>query len=161
MNDHDMNDKTQNAGLPSSGRGVPAPGPGIRPRRRRRWVLPVLFLVTLLAGLIAGASLVVIGIRYHVQQALLYPEQKLHRVATRLQRRLDLTDEQTRQVEAVFLERNHALQAIRREVRPRVIQEMDRTYQDVAALLDDEQSRKWKRMYYLLRQKLPPPLPPT
>jgi vacuolar-type H+-ATPase catalytic subunit A/Vma1 len=124
-------------------------------------VLPVLFVVTLLAGVIAGASLTVITIRHHVQQALLYPEQKLHKVATRLQRRLDLTDEQTRQVEDVFLERNESLQAIRRDVHPKVVEEMDRMYQDVAAILDEEQSRKWKRMYHRLRRSVPPPLPAT
>ena len=161
MNDNDVNDKTQNAEAAPPPGDPPSPAPAARPRRRRRWVLPVLFLVTLLAGLIAGASLTVITIRYHVQQAMLYPEERLHKIAARLQKKLDLTDKQTAQVRDIFFERNDALQAIRREVHPRVVEEMDRMYQDVAAILDENQSRKWKRMYYLLRRNVPPPLPAT
>jgi len=100
-----------------------------------------------------------ITIRHHVQQAMLFPEERLQKIAARLQKKLDLTDGQTAQVRDIFLERNDALQAIRREVHPRVVEEMDRMYQDVAALLDQDQARTWKRMYYLLRRNVPPPLP--
>lgn len=161
MEANDRNDSGQDAGGATPSGGAASAGRGGVAKRRRRWVLPMLFVVTLLAGMIAGGAIAVMGIRHHVQQAMLYPEARLHTVAMRLQRRLDLTDEQTREVEAIFRERNEALQAIRWEVRPRVITEIDGIYGDVAAVLDAEQSRKWERMYELLRERVAAPLPAT
>lgn len=136
----------------------PAPLP--RPKRRRRWVTVLLALVIFGAGFVGGGGTAVLVIVRRVQHTLRHPGEAPRRITRRLQRRLKLTDEQAEKVLAVVTRRQQALLAIRREVQPRVLTEIEGAYADVADLLDDAQRDRWRRIYDSLRSQWLPPLPP-
>ena len=70
-----------------------------------------------------------------------------------------MSDEQTQQVEAIVRKHQKALQAIRRDVHPRVMAELDRVEIDVGSVLDDAQRPKWHALFTKLCEKWIPPLP--
>ena len=81
------------------------------------------------------------------------------RIAAHLRFHLGLSEEQTRQVEAILHQRQAALQVIRREVQPRVMAELDQVEAEIAAVLDDSQREHWHLMFARLRNTWVPPLP--
>lgn len=136
------------------------PTPLPRPRRRW-WVSLILVLVILAAGFVAGACTTVLVIVQRVRYAAQHPEEMPERVTARLERKLDLTDAQADKVLAILTERQKVLLAIRREVQPRVLAEIDLADQEITAVLDDSQKSKWRRLFTRLQRDWQPALPPA
>ena len=130
--------------------------PVIRPRRR--WVWPVLLaLVIFVSGVLVGGGLTFKIITSGFKRSFQDPEVSAERITNRMKRRLDLTDEQVVQVRRIILERQKAFQSMRKHVRPQLEAQIEKTRQELAAVLSPEQARKWeKRFGHFLKFWLPP-----
>jgi len=130
--------------------------PVIRPRRR--WVWPVLLaLVIFVSGVVVGGGLTFKIITSGFKRSFQDPEVSAERITNRMKRRLDLTDEQFVQVRRIILERQKAFQSMRKQVRPQLEAQIEKTRQELAAVLSPEQARKWeKRFGHFLKFWLPP-----
>lgn len=130
--------------------------PVIRPRRR--WVWPVLLaLVVFVSGVLVGGGLTFKIITSGFKRSFQDPEVSAERITNRMKRRLDLTDEQCVQVRRIILERQKAFQTMRKQVRPQLEAQIEKTRQELAAVLTPEQARKWeKRFGHFLKFWLPP-----
>lgn len=130
--------------------------PVIRPRRR--WVWPVLLaLVIFVSGVLVGGGLTFKIITSGFKRSFQDPEVSAERITNRMKRRLDLTDEQFVQVRRIILERQKAFQSMRKQVRPQLEAQIEKTRQELAAVLTPEQARKWeKRFGHFLKFWLPP-----
>lgn len=133
-----------------------------QPKRtgRRTWTRLLLYVVIFVSGGFVGAGVAAMGIRAGVQYVLRHPEEMPEKVAWRLRKSLDLTDVQTKQVEAVLRERQLAIQDIRREAQPKFEAELDLIEHRIADILDGQQRQKWQRVFRRLRRTWMPPLPP-
>ncbi len=119
----------------------------------------LLAMLIFVSGLIIGGGLTLIRVRHGALWAIHHPEEAPPQIAAHLRWKLGLSDEQTRQVEQIVRKRQQALQAIRREVQPRVMIELDRVEAEIAATLDDSQRVKWHALFAKLRERWIPPLP--
>jgi hypothetical protein len=130
------------------------------PRRRSGWLRTLLLgSVILLSGMIIGSGLTLHVIWNRVTTMLQHPDAIPERWTERLQSRLDLTPEQAERIEQIMRERQEALRDLRREWQPLLMEELDRLQEEVAAVLDEEQARKWNERCTYLREHLVPPLP--
>jgi len=130
--------------------------PVIRPRRR--WVWPVLLaLVIFVSGVLVGGGLTFKIITSGFKRSFQDPEVSAERITNRMKKRLDLTDEQFVQVRRIILERQKAFQSMRKQVRPQLEAQIEKTRQELAAVLTPDQARKWeKRFGHFLKFWLPP-----
>ncbi len=126
---------------------------------RRRWRSLLLALLIFVSGLIVGGGLTLIRVRHGALWAIHHPEEAPPRIAAHLRWKLGLSDEQTEQVEQIVRKRQQALQAIRREVQPRVTAELDRVEAEISGMLNDAQRAKWHKLFTQLRSTWLRPLP--
>jgi len=131
-----------------------------RPARRRRWVTILLALVIFLSGVIVGAGAFGLGLRNFVLRRIHHPELGPPATAAWLQRKLELTDPQTTEIEKILRQRQAALVAIRREVQPAVEAELDLLEEQVSDVLDPEQRNQWHNWLGRMRRTWVPPVPP-
>ena len=130
--------------------------PVIRPRRR--WVGPVLLaLVIFVSGVLVGGGLTFKIITSGLKRSFQDPEVSAERITNRMKKRLDLTDEQVVQVRRIILEQQKAFQSMRKQVRPQIEAQIEKTRRELAAVLTPDQTRKWeKRFRRFLDFWLPP-----
>jgi hypothetical protein len=133
--------------------------PTLPATRTRGWVRWVLMFVIFVSGFALGAYAAGIVIRSAVIESIKTPEIVPPRIAARLRRLLDLTDEQTEQVTAILEERRLAIQSIRREFQPQIEAELDQAQTGIAAVLSDEQRGHWQRHFTEMRALWMPPVP--
>jgi hypothetical protein len=88
------------------------------------------------------------------------PEAIPKHLSTHLRRKLDLSDQQTAQVEDIFRQRQVVLQNIRRRVQPEIEVQLDQVEKEISSVLDDRQRAKWQQDFRELRRTWIPPLPP-
>jgi len=132
-----------------------------KPRRRRRWWVSLLLTLFIFgAGMAAGGGVTVLAIARGVEYALHHPEEFPEKASGRLQKKLDLNDTQREQVEDILAERQQALQELRREVWPRVQGELDQMVEQIAEVLDAEQTEQWRKFVSDWRERWMPPPPP-
>lgn len=137
----------------------PAEHPAL-PRPRAHWLRKTLLAVAiLLCGMVIGSGLTLRVLWVQVTAAIQNPAEIPQRISHRMDRVLDLTDEQSKRVEEILSREYQALAEIRREIAPRVQAELDKTRNDVAAALTPEQARKWQKRFDFLRKEWTPPLP--
>jgi hypothetical protein len=144
-----------NPDMPSSTLELPIP------RKRRPWRSLMLGLVILFCGILIGAGITVITLHKVVVYAIHHPEQVPNRITERLRNKLSLSDEQAKKVKAVLVERHKAFLALRRVTRPKVDRELERLREEVAAVLDENQARKWRKRFDTIRRQWMPPPPPA
>ena len=100
--------------------------PVIRPRRR--WVWPVLLaLVIFVSGVLVGGGLTFKIITSGFKRSFQDPEVSAERITNRMKKRLDLTDEQVVQVRRIILEQQKAFQSMRKQVRPQLEAQIEKT----------------------------------
>jgi len=102
----------------------------------------LVLLLTFGAGFIGGAA---------VHHLLISHRETMRPFATRaminhLDRRLDLTDAQRKQVEEILKRRHERINALWSGVRPAVRAEVDATNAEIAKILTPEQRSKFERM---------------
>lgn len=130
----------------------PAPAP------RRRWVMIVLVALVFLCGVVCGAGVTAVGVVHILRDVVRHPETRSDRAARFLSRRLDLNDDQRRQVHAILQRQAADLESLRGEIWPRVLQRLQSSETEIAAVLTPAQQEKWKSLAGKLRENwLPSP----
>ncbi|MBI4375059.1 MAG: hypothetical protein HY549_01290 [Elusimicrobia bacterium] len=121
-------------------------------RPPRHWRI-LLFVAIFLSGAICGAGLSAFIIHRAVRQAVARPELRVQRATRFLTRRLKLDNSQQEQTRAVLERQALEFNKLRLEVWPRVLQRLDLSEREIAALLSPAQRQKWEKMARRLRQK--------
>jgi septal ring factor EnvC (AmiA/AmiB activator) len=128
----------------------------LRPRRRWIWTL-LLALVIFVSGVLVGSGLTFKVITSGFKKYFQSPAVSAERITHRMKKQLDLTDEQAVQVHRIIFEQQKAFQSLRKQVRPQLDAQIEKTRQELAAVLTPEQARKWeKRFNRFLKFWLPP-----
>jgi hypothetical protein len=118
----------------------------------------LLALVIFISGVVIGGGLTFKVIATGFKRFFQSPETVAERITHRMDKTLDLTDDQVVRVRQIILERQKAFHSLRKEVQPKVEAEMENTRRELSAVLTPEQARKWERRYgRLLRYWLPSP----
>jgi hypothetical protein len=63
-------------------------------------------------------------------------------------------------VGALLTERQKAIQAIRREARPKIGSELERARDEVSALLEPDKAKAFRQRFEDLKRRWMPPIPP-
>ncbi len=121
------------------------------PRRRSPWLTVLLCLAIFLGGGVVGAGVTVIHLVRTARAALLHPEQAPERIARRMQKRLDLSDDQTARIETILRRRQVQLLKARAEMLDRAGPELDGLEADVAGALSPGQAARWREQFRRLR----------
>jgi flagellar basal body-associated protein FliL len=130
------------------------------PVGRRRWLTILLSLVIFVAGMVSGAALTVHYAVSRLQFAIHHPEVAPARIAATLQRRLNLDDQQTAQVETIVARRQVEIASIRRKFQPEIVHQLDSVRDEIAAVLKEPQREKWTQLFDQFQQRWLPPMPP-
>jgi len=124
--------------------------------KRRRWPVVLISVLIFFSGLVVGAGGATFLIVRHARERMQNQERVPARVAGYLHNKLELTDDQARQVEEIVRERQAAMQAIRREVMPRFEAELDQARENIEEILTPEQGEKWEEVYGNMRRRWMP-----
>ena len=130
-----------------------------RSHASRRWPAVLLGLVIFLCGVVIGGGITLIVTRNVVLHRLHHPEERILQDTRMLQKKLELTDEQTKEVLAVFTRKLYVFYSIRRGIQPRVQEQLDSLKKEVAAILDSNQAQTWDTWFEKTREMWTPPLP--
>jgi septal ring factor EnvC (AmiA/AmiB activator) len=106
----------------------------------------------LVCGIIIGVCLTLIVVRNRVIELIQHPEKRTEAMVARLDRALDLKDEQRAEVRDILQRHRSEFSAIRREVGPRIKNQIEALDRDISAVLDAEQKEKWDRYLQRLRR---------
>ncbi len=110
----------------------------------QRWKMAFFGLIILIAGVFIGA---VLSPAVMPRPAAHLPgvESVNKGMIRRLQEDLNLSPEQTRQVSEICNKHIQALNDIRRQARPKIAEQMNELYSEVASVLDEDQQELWKQ----------------
>ena len=102
----------------------------------------VLLVLTFGAGFIGGAA------AHHLvfSHRETIPPFAMHAIVNRLDRRLDLTDAQRKQIEEILRRRHAKINAMWTDVRPRVRAEIEATNAEIVRVLNPKQRAKYEKM---------------
>jgi len=115
--------------------------------KKRGWKLVLLGLVILFCGMVIGA-----GITFHVGNVMMFHaitpgDEIAERVTKRIDRDLDLTDEQRPQVSEIVAHRVSAFKNILLDAYTRIKAQFELLHDEVAPILSEEQKLKWEKHY--------------
>lgn len=122
------------------------------PRPRRRWLRWLLWLTVFGSGFVIGAGMTLIGVRQGMLEAIHHPETMPRKVAQRLRRPLQLSEDQVQRIEQIVRARQQSLQQIRIRVQPEVEAELDVIDREIAQVLNETQRVKWQKLFDQLRR---------
>ena len=117
--------------------------PPLPPPRRRHWLTLLLMLVIFVSGFAMGSAGSWMVLRKMLLSMLHHPEQAAPQIAVRLGSRFGWSKKETAQVEKVIRAHQENLQAIRRDVQPRVLSELKQMEDEIAAVLTPRQQAAW------------------
>jgi hypothetical protein len=125
-------------------------------RRRHGWRRWLAALLIFGAGVVVGG----VGMLALIHQRIaehhrLPPDRVADRMMDRMERRLDLSEEQTARIRPILESRLAALQDIRDEVIPRVSAQLAAAREAVAAELTPAQEEKWRKHVSRFERMLP------
>jgi uncharacterized membrane protein len=115
-------------------------------KKKKRWRPIALGLIILFSGFVLGVGCSAVFFKRMVHM-IQKPGEASQRITKKLRWKLWLSDEQTNQVRAVLTEREKAVFAIFHDVGPRLITELNRTKEEVAAVLNPDQEQKWRKHF--------------
>lgn len=138
----------------------PSPTSASLPKPRRRWLTLLLSLIIFIGGVVVGTGGTIAVAVHRIQYAIHHPEEAPRRITDRLRSKLSLDAQQADAVYAVVARRQANLQAIRREVQPRVEAELDGAVSEVEGVLRPEQAAKWRQMVRQIREQWLPSAAP-
>ena len=138
-------------------------------QRIHRWRTAFFGLIILIAGAAIGASGMFMWDRHKLikkqpprrttqQQVATKPPPSIMntpwgRLSVSLQKRLNLTDQQAREIRPILRTHMSQLEKIKREARPKIAEELTQMNGKVIALLNDKQKRMWSQDFRKLRQQ--------
>jgi hypothetical protein len=130
------------------------------PRKKRRlWLTVLMALLIFGAGAAVGVAGTVLVALKRLEHTLHHPEVVPERLTARLKRRLDLTPGQAEQVKKIIVERQAALQEIRRTAYPLVSLELEKARDQISEVLNDDQRAAWEAWFEEARRRFHPPPP--
>jgi Spy/CpxP family protein refolding chaperone len=129
-----------------------APDETIARRKPRRWKAVVLGLVILVCGALIGSAATIIHLK-HVFGVVHTPGAAAERITDHMRRQLDLSDEQAAKVRAILTKRETALRGIVHEMQPKLEKQLQLAKEEVAAVLDPEQARRWRTRFNRLEDR--------
>ena len=132
--------------------------PFAKPRRRRLWTI-LIALAIFSCGILVGGGLTFKIVTVGYKRAFQDPELLAEKIIRRMERRLDLNSDQVKQVREIILEQQKEFQALRREFRPQLDRQIEKTRRELAAVLTAEQARKWEKTFSRIQRFWMPPLP--
>jgi hypothetical protein len=136
--------------------------PSIRPpTRRRRWLSVLLGMLIFAGGALTGSALTVVFAVGTLQYIIRHPENAPERITAFLSRKLSLDPDQRNQVLAIVTRHQTQIQAIRRQMRPQMDEQLDQVRSEVGALLNPTQRETWDGLFDRLREHWTPKLMPT
>lgn len=125
------------------------------PRQGHPWLRAILLgSIILVCGMFIGGGITLYVATQRVMDAVQNPEKVPARVVARMQRNLDLTDEQAATLEGIIERHQNNLLAIRAEVQPRVKAELGTLQQEVEEILTPEQAERFRERLETLRSRL-------
>jgi len=128
--------------------------------RRRRWLRTVLLATAIfICGALVGGGLTFKVIASGYKRSFQDPSVLADEITQRMKRRLHLTDAQVQRVGKIILEQQMAFQSLRKEFRPRLDDQIEKTRRELAAVLTPEQARKWEKRFAHIQRFWLPPLP--
>lgn len=114
---------------------------------RAKWKASALLLFCVLAGFVLGVVSDHLFLLYHHR---MLPRGGMHmmsdRVIARLDRELDLTPDQERQIQTILRAREQNIHAVWDAVRPRVREEINRADAEIEKVLTAEQKTKFRKL---------------
>lgn len=119
------------------------------PHCRRRWVTLVLLLVVFVLGGVCGAGVTFYGAMCAIRSNMRNPEQQTERIMRRLDRRLELTDEQEPKIRAIVQRQQADMMQGR-------LERFEQTDLEMRPILTPEQQEKWAAVVEELRQRWMP-----
>jgi hypothetical protein len=119
----------------------------------------VLVFLVFASGMVIGGAASVGFVIHRIRQTIQHPEQIPANMTARLARKLDLDNSQKVRVQAIIADRQKNLQAIRREVQPRVEAEFRAGAADIGGELTPAQKAKWDAMFAELMKDWMAPAP--
>jgi hypothetical protein len=131
----------------------PAPPP------RRRWLTALFGILIFVGGTACGAGLMLLVVDKRIQHAIHHPEEAPQRIATRLKWWLGLDADQRAKVEAIVSKHQVELMKIRREVQPKVVEQLGQVRDEISGVLTDSQRERWMKLYDEVRDRWLPAMP--
>jgi Spy/CpxP family protein refolding chaperone len=108
--------------------------------------------VILLCGVAIGGVITAVVLEPRPVHGMRRPERLPERIVQEMQDKYNLTDEQERQLLAIFEEHGKKLSDIRAEVQPRVEAEHEALRGAVEAVLTPEQAEQWRKEFEQMRR---------
>ncbi len=115
----------------------------------------LLGIVILAAGMAIGASLTYMGMLRRGPAYSQEPEIFAEHMLRGLNRELNLTPQQRRQLEPILRRHGTHLVEIRAEARPRIVAQLEQLDSDIASVLDDDQHDLWQQKIRRLEEHFP------
>jgi len=138
--------------------GTPIPSPA-KPRRRRLMQI-LLSLVILSCGIAIGSAVTLNVVWKRFVDGFQRPEEISGRVVGRMNRYLELTDEQETQLEQIFKEHEKTIRDIRMEYQPLIRNEIESLEEKVKTVLTPDQAAKWEERFRGMKEMWMGPRPP-
>jgi hypothetical protein len=124
-------------------------------QKLHRWRMAFFGLVILLAGVVIGATLTLLLThridRPHIPPP---PEFAAEQMVGRLDRQLNLSDEQMKQLEPILRKHMQKLNDIRMEARPRITEQLQIMNEEISSVLNEDQRQLWQRHLQRLQADL-------
>ena len=102
----------------------------------------IVVVAAFMAGILVGIAADHLFLMHHPR----IPRHASHMLVSRLDRRLDLTDDQEKKIEAIIARRHERMNAIWAQARPRVHAEIEATNNEIAQVLTPEQRVKFEKI---------------
>ena len=118
-----------------------------------RWIAAVVVAAAFVAGVLVGVAGAHFFLLHHRPRV---PHRAAHFMVERLDRRLDLSDEQEKKIEAIIQRRHERMNAIWSESRPRVRAEIEAANAEIAQVLSPEQRTKFEALKMRMEGGRPP-----
>ncbi|MBN1917782.1 MAG: hypothetical protein JW889_07730 [Verrucomicrobia bacterium] len=136
---------------PSMARAAYAPAPR---HKRRTWLLVLLGVLIFACGIAVGAGATLYVVQRMVTDIVREPDKMADRMAHHMERKLRLTGEQRAEVEAIVSRRIDGLLDIRRDIRPRIVEQLDQLEAEMREVLTPGQMREWQSQLNLIKEIL-------
>jgi hypothetical protein len=114
----------------------------------------LLGLLIFACGAVTGGGVALRVAWNRVSTTLQHPEQSPANAAKRLTRMLRLDEKQSDEVKAILEHRFQAIAGLRREMGPRIDEELESIRDEISAVLRPDQVPRWTRIYDNLRPRL-------
>jgi len=126
--------------------------------KRKRWLSVVMGVSLLLCGAVLGSSATIYILFDRLMITIHEPERVPHRIVGRMRWSLGLSDSQAEQVEAIYMDLQRDLVAIRDKALPDIEREVHEAREAVTRVLTPEQAEEYNRKFdRLLKAVLPTP----